>query len=212
MVPLPLFKFASLFVRHISKYGANWIKDQAHDHPKFRTIAARYGQHLHQFNMRLQVTLLRDKAAEKRAKEKAEAPTVKTEEQMKHDEAAKAKEKATQKEASKSIWKRRFRPLQESKAVDLFADVIGDSFILLVAISLILYEYIRTSKKPDHNAEKIAEIKAEFEEKVTELKQELEEEKKTNQTRVESLEQAMEEMRKASQRQKSKTLLQWSDS
>lgn len=93
MAPLPLFKFAALLVRHVSKYGAvaipirernvhslillqNWIKDQAHDHPKFRVIAARYGQHLHQFNMRLQVTLLRDKRAEKRAKEKAEAPTV----------------------------------------------------------------------------------------------------------------------------------------
>lgn len=157
--------------------------------------------------MRLQVTLLRDRAAEKRAKEKAEAPTVKTEEQTKHDEAVKAKEKAGQREAPKSIWRRKFRPLQESKAVDLFADVIGDSFILLVAVSLILYEYVRTSKKPDHNAEKIAEIKAEMEAKVAELKQELEEEKKTNETRVETLEQAIEEMRKASLSHKSKNLL-----
>jgi optic atrophy 3 protein len=160
--------------------------------------------------MRLQVTLLRDKVAEKRAKEKAEAPTVKTEDQMKADEAAKAKEKAAQKEAPKSIWKRKFRPLQESKAVDLFADVIGDSFILLVAVGLILYEYIRTSKKPDHNAEKIAEIKAETGEKLAESEKrehELEEAVKSQQGRIETLEQAIEEMRKASIKQKNKRIL-----
>lgn len=74
-----------------------------------------------------------DKTAEKRAKEKAEAPTVKTEEQTKEEEAAKkhaaTKEKPPPKE--QSVWRRKFRPLPENKAVDLFADVIGDSFILL---------------------------------------------------------------------------------
>lgn len=93
---------------------------------------------MHQINMRMSVTLLRDAAAERRAKEKAEAPTVKTEEQTKQEEA-KAKEKA----APKSVWKRKFRPLPENKAVDLFADVVGDTFILLVAGGLILYEFIR---------------------------------------------------------------------
>jgi uncharacterized membrane protein YdbT with pleckstrin-like domain len=108
------------------------------------------------------VTLLRDVAAEKRAKEKAEAPTVKTEEQVRQEEANKektaAKEKAEKKEAAKSIWRRKFRPLPEEKAVDLFADVIGDTFILSVAIALILYEYLRSKGKPDVNAEKIAEL------------------------------------------------------
>ncbi|KAL3424811.1 OPA3 family protein [Phlyctema vagabunda] len=208
MVPLPLFKFASLFVRHISKYGANYIKEQAHEHPKFRVIAARYGQTMHQINMRMAVTLLRDSAAEKRAKEKAEAPTVKTEEQMKAEEAAKeknaarrAKEKA---EAAKSIWKRKFRALPEEKAVDLFADVIGDSFILLVAIMLITYEYIRTKGKPDANALKIEEIN----EKLKELdlrEKDLEETEKTQRNRVETLEQAIEEMKKQSQSKKKKS-------
>lgn len=162
--------------------------------------------------MRLQVTLLRDKAAEKRAREKAEAPTVKTEEQVKAEEAAKAKEKAGLKEAPKSIWRRKFRPLQESKAVDLFADVIGDSFILLVAVSLILYEYLRTSKKPDHNAEKLAEIDdklAELEKQMEKREHELEEEVKIQRNRVETLEQAVQEMRNATLEHKAKGLLSW---
>ncbi|CAL3962348.1 unnamed protein product [Diplocarpon coronariae] len=201
MVPLPLFKFAALFVRHISKYGANYIKAQAHDHPKFRTYAARYGQHIHQLNMRLTVTLLKDSVAEKRAKEKAEAPTVKTEEQMRHDEAQKEKnaqrEKAAQQEASKSVWRRKFRSLPEAKAVDLFADVIGDSFILLVAGGLIIYEYIRAKGKPDFNAEKIAELSRKLEE-LDFREKKLEQLEKEQDARVETLEQAIEVMRKAS--------------
>jgi DNA repair exonuclease SbcCD ATPase subunit len=209
MVPLPLFKFGALFVRHISKYGANWIKVQAHDHPKFRTIAARYGQTMHQVNMRMAVTLLRDVAAEKRLKEKADAPTVKTEEQMRHDEALKLKnaekEKAAAKEASKSIWKRRFRPLPENKAVDLFADVIGDTFILVVAGGLILYEYLRAKAKPDVNAERIAELKSQLEE-LGQREEELEENEKEYKIRVETLEQAIEEMRRTNGKKRTLSL------
>jgi DNA repair exonuclease SbcCD ATPase subunit len=158
----------------------------------------------------MRVTLLRDTAAEKRAKERAEAPTVKTEEQTRADEAAKekiaARDRAARHEASQSIWKRKFRPLPETKAVDLFADVIGDSFILLVATGLILYEYIRSKGKPDANAEKIAEL----DERLKELdrrEKELEDAEKQNQTRVETMEQALEEMRKATGKKKKKLLL-----
>jgi len=206
MVPLPLFKFAALFVRHISKYGANWIKVQAHDHPRFRTYAARYGQTMHQINMRMAVTLLRDVAAEKRAKEKAEAPTVKTEEQTRQEEANKekkaAKDKAEKKEAAKSIWRRKFRPLPEEKAVDLFADVIGDTFILSVAIALILYEYIRAKGKPDVNAEKIAELDRKLEE-LENREKDLEESQKERQDRIDALEKALEDIRQPKGRKKS---------
>ncbi|KAL2072597.1 hypothetical protein VTL71DRAFT_11940 [Oculimacula yallundae] len=205
MVPLPLFKLGALFVRQISKYGANYIKSQAHDHPKFRTYAARYGQTIHQINMRMTVKLLKDSAAERRAKEKAEAPTVKTEEQMRHDEEQRQKnaqkERTTSQESTRSIWKRKFRPLPEAKAVDLFADVIGDTFVLLVAGGLIIYEYVRSKGKPDANAVKIEELNKRLEELDTREKQ-LEEIEKEQQTRVETLEQAIEEMRKAGSKKK----------
>lgn len=194
MVALPLFKFGALFLRHISKYGANYIKAQAHDHPKFRSYAARYGQTLHQINMRMTVTLLRDANAERRAKEKADAPTAKTEEQTRQDEAREKEKKEAPKPAS--IWRRRFRPLSEGKAVDLFADVIGDAFILLVASGLIVYEYVRSSGKPDPHAEKIAALDARVRE-LDQREKELEEAEKQRQTQIETLEQAFEEMRRA---------------
>jgi len=119
--------------------------------------------------MRLQVALLRNRDAELRAKEKAEAPTVKTEEQVRREEEAKAKAGTTGQEQHatdkpRSVWKRRFRPLPEAKAVDLFADVIGDAFILAVAGGLVTYEYWRSSQKPDKNLMMIEELQRRTEE------------------------------------------------
>ncbi|KAI1500107.1 optic atrophy 3-like protein [Biscogniauxia marginata] len=190
MVALPLFKLASLFVRHVSKYGANQIKVQAHDHPRFRRFAAKYGQMIHQLNMRLSVALIRNVEAEMKAREKAEAPTVKTKEQIEKEESIRAKLGTTNREirARKippiiSVWKRKFRPLPEAKAVDLFADVIGDIFILVVATVLILYEYHRSSQKPDPVLERINELQERFEELERRWK-ELEEAEKRQQSRV----------------------------
>ena len=155
---------------------------------------------MHQINMRMAVTLLRDVAAEKRAREKAEAPTVKTQEQIRAEEAAKekntGKEKAGQTEAPKSVWKRKFRPLPENKAVDLFADVIGDTFILSVAAGLIIFEYVRAKGKPDTNAEKIEELNERLKD-LSKREEELEEVEKEQQGRVEKLERALEEMKNA---------------
>ncbi|KAK1782134.1 optic atrophy 3 protein-domain-containing protein [Copromyces sp. CBS 386.78] len=173
VVSLPLFKLAALFVRHVSKYGANHIKHQAHEHPRFRAFAAKYGQKMHQLNMRMSVLALRNADAEQRAKEakeKAEAPTVKTEEQIRKEEELKAKygvvpqESHPVKEPPQSIWRRKFRPLPEPKAVDLFADVIGDVFILTIASSLLLYEYYRSSSKPDPNVQRINDLEMQLEE------------------------------------------------
>ncbi|KAF4929820.1 hypothetical protein CGCVW01_v001285 [Colletotrichum viniferum] len=214
MVPLPLFKIAALFVRHVSKYGANRIKAQAHDHPKFRAFAARYGQSIHQLNMRLSVALLRNVEAEMRAKEKAEAPTVKTKEQVEKEEEAKAKqakleaghpEAAARRKSSSSssggaerkptsVWRRKFRPLPEAKAVDLFADVIGDVFILGVASAIIIYEYWKASQKPDHNAERIKMLDAKLEE-LTRREEELARSEEERQQRYEALENALRELR-----------------
>lgn len=160
--------------------------------------------------MRMAVTLLRDAAAEKRAKEKAEAPTVKTKEQTLHDEEKRKERKAREKlvpnmSPKTSVWKRVFKELPEEKAVDLFADVIGDSFILFVAGGLILYEYLRSRGKPDVNAEKIAELNKKLEELEIREK-ELEESEKIQKNRVETLEQALEVMRQQASTKKSRMM------
>ncbi|OHW95644.1 OPA3 domain protein [Colletotrichum incanum] len=242
MVPLPLFKLAALFVRHVSKYGANQIKAQAHEHPKFRAFAARYGQSIHQLNMRLNVALLRNPNAEQRAREKAEAPTVKTKEQVEKEEAAKARQakleaenpdaakrkplvpqassgtssstssisasgsgssstasgsgstSSSAREKPRSVWRRKFRPLPENKAVDLFADVIGDAFILGVASAIIVYEYWKASQKPDQNAERIRVLDEKLEE-LTRRERELAQREEERSQRYLAMEAALRELR-----------------
>jgi hypothetical protein len=178
----------------------NRIKQQAHDHPGFRQFAARYGNGIHQLNMRLSVALLRNSDAEQRAKEKAEAPTVKTEDQVKKEDEIRAKygttarESHVAREAPQSIWRRKFRPLPEAKAVDLFADVLGDGFILVVACALIIYEYYRSSQKPDHNAEKLKDLDKKLEE-LRLREEELEEAEKKVLVRMETIEGALRAFR-----------------
>ena len=175
----------------------NRIKAQAHDHPQFRAFAAKYGQKIHQLNMRLSVALLRDLDAERKAKEKAETPTVKTKEQVEKEEQLKAKHRTTGKSASQSrsalwpsVWRRQFKPLPEGKAVDLFADVTGDGFILLVAAALIIYETWRSSVKPDKNKEMIDELNKRFEELQLREKDH-EEEERRQQSRISQLEEVL---------------------
>lgn len=151
---------------------------------------------IHQLNMRLSVALLRNPDVEAKAKEKAEAPIVKTKEQVEKEEALKAKYGTTAKESHatrdppRSIWRRKFRPLPEAKAVDLFADVIGDTFILVVAGGLIIYEYNRSSSKPDANLERIKELNEALEDlKIREA--ELEEAEKRQLSRLEAIEGAL---------------------
>lgn len=149
----------------------------------------------------MSVALLRNSEAELRAKEKAEAPTVKTKEQTEKEEQLKAKYGTTALESHPSrkfttisVWRRKFKALPEAKAVDLFADVIGDGFILLVATVLILYETWRAANKPDANKERIEALTQRFEE-LQMREQEMEEEEKKHQSRILQLEEVLRNYR-----------------
>ena len=174
----------------------NHIKHQAHEHPRFRALAARYGQVIHQINMRAQVALLRNPETMQKLKEQAEAPTVKTKEQVAKEEELKAKYGTTPgqshptRPAPLSVWRRKFKSLPENKAVDLFAEVVGDAFILMIASSLIVYEYYRSSQKPDPTAEKINEINQKLEE-LHIRERELAEAERKQRERVEMIETAL---------------------
>ena len=86
------------------------------------------------------------------------------------------------------------KPLPEAKAVDLFADVIGDAFILAIGGALIIYEYVKSSRKPDTNAIKIAELDQQLKEEEARIV-ELEETEKRQQEKVKALEDALEALR-----------------
>lgn len=167
---------------------------------------------MHQLNMKLSVAILRDPEAERRAKEQAEAPTVKTQEQHKHDEAIKAKygpDEVRRRKlpfAFQNVWRRKFRPLPEAKAVDLFADVIGDAFILGVAGGLIIYEYWKASKKPDLNKERIEELTLRLEE-MQKREEELSKAEEGHRQRLEALEETLRIMKEHEEQRATHRLL-----
>jgi optic atrophy 3 protein len=142
--------------------------------------------------MRLNVALLRDLDKERQAKEKAEAPTVPTEEQVKRQKDAPKQPRPVL--PFQNVWRRKFRPLPEAKAVDLFADVIGDAFILGVAGGLIVYEYWKASKKPDVNKERIDELNERLEE-LKEREEELAATEEEHRQRFNTLEEALRGLR-----------------
>ena len=74
--------------------------------------------------------------------------------------------------------------------MDLFADVIGDAFILAVAGGLIIYETWKASRKPDANKERIDELDRRLEE-LRLREDELAEAERSRQQRYDALEQAL---------------------
>jgi len=114
--------------------------------------------------MRFRLGLLQDtKEIEKQiAKDAADArkrPTVKTEAEMKRDEA---RAKEPEKEKSK-VTKPKIKPLPEAKAIELGANFVSETFLLAVGIALILFENARRgrqeTKKDEGQIREIEELK-----------------------------------------------------
>jgi hypothetical protein len=133
----------------------NRIKQSAREHDTFRRYCVGFAQSLHRIDMRMRLGILHDAAAQERmhAREAAEAaakkrqtetPTVRTEAQQKADDvvAADLKEKKAEAPA-----KPRIRPLSESRAIELGANFLSESFIFGVAVGLLVWDQWRTRRK-----------------------------------------------------------------
>lgn len=121
--------------------------------------------------MRLRLGLLQDpamiekqiarEAAEAQArKHKLEAPTVRTEAEMKAYEAETAEVKKKAREKTKP----RIRPLSEAKAIDTGANFVSETFLFLVSVGLIGFEWARRERKESSRREDVADRIEELEE------------------------------------------------
>jgi len=153
------FKLGSLAIRTLAKPLSNYIKRNAREHDRFRSLCVGFAQRLHQIDMRLRLGLLQDPAAidrqiarelkdVERARQKAAIPTVKTEEQIKaEEEALKSTKKKVEEHVKASHKPPRIRPLSEAKAIDTGANFISETFLFIVAGGLILLETFRRDRK-----------------------------------------------------------------
>lgn len=145
----------------------NQIKSRAREHPTFRKRCVAFAQWLHRVDMRMRLGILHDAAAQERMhareaaeiavkKKKAEAPTVRTEaEQKAYDaEVAQEKDKASEKVKATSP---KIRPLSESRAIELGANFISESFIFGVAAGLLIWDSWRSRRKENSRREDVAD-------------------------------------------------------
>lgn len=113
--------------------------------------------------MRLRLGLLQDtatieKQAARAAAEAQAKKTARTETHTRSDDKEKGVEKA------KSSSRPKIRPLSEAKAIDSGATFVSEGFLLLVGISLILFENWRSKRKETSRREDVAERISELEE------------------------------------------------
>jgi hypothetical protein len=123
--------------------------------------------------MRMRLGLLQDPAVIDRqikkemqvaeaARQKAAMPTVKTEEEMKAEDAMTEKEKEAIRKKAEERVKPRIRPLSEQKAIEMGANFAAETFIFAVGIGVILVEHWRQRRKEMQI--ELKAVKAELEE------------------------------------------------
>ncbi|KAF2756602.1 hypothetical protein EJ05DRAFT_477716 [Pseudovirgaria hyperparasitica] len=185
-------KIGSLVIRTLAKPIGNYIKRNAREHETFRKLCVGFAQRLHRIDMRMRLGLLQDPAVidrqierevrEMEARRKRdEAPTVKTEEETKAEEAMTEKEREEAKAKIKAR-KPRIRPLSESKAIDSGANFISESFLFLVATSIIVFESWRSRRKESNRRDDVNEKLEALETAIRTLETELHEERQKNST------------------------------
>ncbi|KAK4998192.1 hypothetical protein LTR66_002533 [Elasticomyces elasticus] len=161
------FKLASLAIRTVAKPVGNIIKRNAREHDGFRRYCVAFAQGLHRIDMRMRLGILHDAAAQERMiardaaeeaakKKQSEVPTVLTEAQQKtaDEEAAKQKKEGGDKSKASKV---KIRPLSETKAIDLGANFVSESFIFAVAVGLLVWDNWRTRRKENTRREGVAD-------------------------------------------------------
>ena len=121
--------------------------------------------------------IAKEVAAAEAARRKEQAPTVKTEEEMKADEALSDKEREAIKKKAAEARKPRIRPLSEAKAIETGANFVAEAFIFSVGIMVIVAEQWRQRWKARNARDDIREDVEELREELKTIKAELEETK-----------------------------------
>lgn len=136
--------------------------------------------------MRMRLGLLQDPAVIDRqikkemqlaetARQKAATPTVRTEAEMKAEEALTEKEREAIRKKAEERTKPRIRPLSEQKAIEMGANFAAETFIFAVGIGVIVFEQWRQRRKARNARDDIREDLEEMQNDLKAVKAELEE-------------------------------------
>jgi len=119
--------------------------------------------------------IAKEVAAAEAARRKEQAPTVKTEEEMKAEEALSEKEREVIKKKAEAARKPKIRPLSEAKAIETGANFVAETFIFSVGILVIIFEQWRQRRKAKNARDDIREDLQDLQTELKSVKAELEE-------------------------------------
>jgi hypothetical protein len=116
--------------------------------------------------------IAKEVAAAEAARKRAQIPTVKTEAEMKAEEAMTEKEREAARKRLESR-KPRIRPLSEAKAIETGANFVAETFIFAVGIGVIVFEQWRQRRKAKNQRDDIRDDLEALQEELKTVKAEL---------------------------------------
>lgn len=119
--------------------------------------------------------IAKEVAAAEAARRRSQAPTVKTEAETKAEEQMTKQEREAAKKKIEAAHKPRIRPLSESKAIEMGANFVAETFIFAVGIGVIIFEQWRQRRKAKNQRDDIREDIDEMKAEIRALKAQLEE-------------------------------------
>jgi hypothetical protein len=147
---MPLVKLGYLLIRTVAKPVASAIKRQARDHPAFRQLCVGVAQSYHRVEVKLKRGL--ELSNRRRNNQTVNRLTLDHHHPSQHDEQA---------VANQSI-----RPLDETKAVEVGSEFIGEALVFLVAGTLLVLDQLSGRQREQ---ERRAEVERRFTELYTEI-------------------------------------------
>ncbi|KAI3632837.1 hypothetical protein MIR68_008912 [Amoeboaphelidium protococcarum] len=178
MVNFPAFKIGLLLIKQVSKPIASYVKKQAAQREGFRRVIIKFAQGYHRLDVRLKrrqagINISGDQQQVKAMQNQSyNSEQQRIAEQYQADIKGQSRNQQQQQQQGSSETKNRIRPLEEGRAIELAANLIGETFIFSVAVMVVILETYRKKVDDDKKQQNLVDLErrlSEMESRVTVL-------------------------------------------
>ncbi|KAI3649626.1 hypothetical protein MP228_005258 [Amoeboaphelidium protococcarum] len=163
MVNFPAFKIGLLLIKQVSKPIASYVKKQAAQREGFRKVIIKFAQGYHRLDVRLKrrqagINISGDQQQVKAMQNQSfNSEQQRIAEQFQADIKGQSRNQQQQQQTS-SETKNRIRPLEEGRAIELAANLIGETFIFSVAVMVVILETYRKKVDDDKKQQNLVDL------------------------------------------------------
>ncbi|KAI3630656.1 hypothetical protein MIR68_012091 [Amoeboaphelidium protococcarum] len=165
MVNFPAFKIGLLLIKQVSKPIASYVKKQAAQREGFRQVIIKFAQGYHRLDVRLKrrqagINISGDQQQVKTMQDQgynSEQQRIAAQQYQAGINGQSRNQQQQQQQAS-SETKNRIRPLEEGRAIELAANLIGETFIFSVAVMVVILETYRKKVDDDKKQQNLIDL------------------------------------------------------